>query len=103
MLQVTLSWLALIAPLALAICAAALAWRKVTRPFLFLCVAAIARLVIQAVVLFFIAGRVPPGEPDAAYVQLGWLAAALVAVIGCPLLWLLYRGLRGAGGSVGGA
>ena len=102
-MQALLGWLTLIAPLALAVLAAALVWRKVTRPLLFLCVAVFAVLAIQAVVLLFIAGRLPPGEPNAAYLQIGGLVAALVTAIACPLLWLLYRGLRHAGGTVEGA
>jgi hypothetical protein len=71
MLQVIEAWLALLAPLAFAVSAAALVWRKVTKPFLFLCVAALAVLATQAVVIFFMAGLLPPGEPNAAYVQVG--------------------------------
>jgi len=97
MLETVTSWLVLLTPLALAICATALAWRKVKKPFLFLCVAVFALLAIQAIVLFLIAGRLPPGEPNSAYLQVGGLATALVVVLGGPLLWCLYRGLRHAG------
>jgi hypothetical protein len=103
MLHTILSWLALIGPVAIAAFVAVLVWRKVTRPFLFLCAAILSFLAIQSGVVYFIAGLLPPGEPDTTYLQMGWFAAAIVAVLGCPLLWLLYRGLRHVPGSVQGA
>jgi hypothetical protein len=92
--EAIVSWLVLLTPLALAVFAAALAWRKVRMPFLYLCVAVFALLAIQAFTLFLVAGALPPGEPHSAYVQVGGLSAILVAFLGSPLLWWLYRRLR---------
>jgi hypothetical protein len=103
MLDAVLGWLALLAPLALAVCAAVFAWRKVRRPLVFLGVAVFLLLAIQAIVLFFVAGRMPPGEPNSAYVQITGVVALLVAVAGGPLLWCLYRGLRNAAKVTSGA
>ena len=103
MLDAVLGWLALLIPLALAVCVAALAWRKVGRPLVFLGVAVFALLAIQAVVLFIIAGRMPPGEPNSAYVEVTGVVALLVAAAGGPLLWWLYRGFRNAANADRGA
>ena len=94
MLEAVTNWIVLLTPLTLAVCAAALAWRNVKRPLLFLCGAVFALLAIQAAALFLIAGRIPPSEPSSAYLLFGALAIALTAILGCPLLWWLYRSLR---------
>ena len=103
MLHALASWLTLIAPLALAVSVAAFAWRRVRKPLVFLSVAVFALLAIQALVIFFIAGYLPPGEPDIVYLQMGVLAAALAAAVGCPILWVLYRRLRHPGHITRGA
>jgi hypothetical protein len=95
--------LALLTPLALAVVVAVLVRRKVAKPFRFVWVAGVALLVLQVVILFFFAGLLPPGEPDAAYVQVAWLTAALTAVLGWPLLWLIYRGMRHVAAPIKGA
>lgn len=103
MFQALLSWLVLLAPLVLAVCATAMAWRRVTKPFLFLFVAVLALVAIQAVGLLLMAELLPPSEPDETYMQMGMFVAALAVAIGCPMLWFLYRALRHGSASVEGA
>jgi uncharacterized membrane protein len=95
--------LALLTPCAFAVVVTILVRRKVAKPFRFMGVAGFALIALQVVILFFFAGLLPPGEPDAAYVQVAWLTAAFTAVWGCPLLWLIYRGMRHVPAPIQGA
>ncbi|MCE2968906.1 MAG: hypothetical protein LW847_01540 [Burkholderiales bacterium] len=89
-------------PVIIGLVGTALAWRRVSRPVLFLVVSVLALLGIQAViapgVAWFLLGDF--GNADAVaqqtYFRVVGMAAAVVLVAGTPLLWWLYRGLRRA-------
>ena len=82
-------------PMIIGLIAGAIAWRVVTRPTLFLVVSLFSLMGVQAVLSpiavswFFTRGPV-----NEAFIQSIVAGAIGVALIGIPLLWWLYRGLR---------
>jgi hypothetical protein len=89
-------------PVLISLAGTVLAWRRVSRPALFLVVSVLALLGVQAViapgVAWFLVGGF--GNADAVaqqtYFRVVGMAAVVVLVAGTPLLWWLYRGLRRA-------
>jgi hypothetical protein len=87
-----------LAPLILALVASVAAWRFVVRPVLFLVVAVLSLLGMQAVLspvaissIFF-----PGDTTHDAFVHSATAGAAGVVILGIPLLWWLFKGLRRA-------
>src|SRR5688500_19160898 len=87
-----------LAPVILGLVAGAVAWRRVTRPLLYLVVSSLALVGIQTalspvVVLLFLVSR--SGTPEAivhgSYLRGLAAAACGVAVLGLPLLFWLYQ------------
>ncbi len=88
-------------PAILAGVATLLAWRRVTRPYLFLAFAFLSLLGIQAItapgtlgILFPLDGALSAALAQQAFVRGLVAAAALQVLLRCPLLWWLYRGLQ---------
>jgi hypothetical protein len=85
-------------PLLLALVASAAAWRFVSRPMLFLVISALSLLGVQAVLSpvavswFFFQG----GATHDAFVHSVATGTTGVVVLGIPILWWLFKGLRRA-------
>ena len=93
----------IIMPVIVAVVAAALSWRRLGRPVLFLVTAVLSLLGIQAIVSPAVISIVLPSSSgltraaaNTAFVHSVVSAAVLVVVVGCPLLRWLFLGLRRA-------
>jgi hypothetical protein len=90
-------------PVVVAVTAAAFVWRRVERPVLFPFAGALSLLGLQAIVSPVAVGVFLPSgggltlaAANAAFGQSVVFAAVVVVLLGCPVLWWLYRGLRRA-------
>jgi hypothetical protein len=89
------------APLVVAAIAAAAAWRFTSRPVLYLVVATFVLLGVQALISpvaigIFLApdATLSKAAAQEAFVRSVVSGALAVVILGSPLLWWLYRGLR---------
>lgn len=85
-------------PLIVAIVAAAIAWRRLARPWLFLVASVLALLGVQAIaapaaVGYFLSSASASGA-SAGFDRSLVVSAVLVVALGTPFMWWLSRGLR---------
>lgn len=97
MSEALLSALVLV-PLVLALIAGVAAWRFVARPVLFTAVSGLSLLGVQAVLspVAISSIFIPGGTPHDAFTDSVVAGTIGVAVLGIPLMWWLFKGLRHA-------
>lgn len=87
-----------LAPLVLALVASVAAWRFVARPVLFMVVSVLSLLGVQAVLspVAISSIFIPGGTTHDAFAHSVAAGTIGVVVLGIPLLWWLFKGLRHA-------